>query len=80
MAKEILSENQLGAVSGGFENGEDIYSYYCTCEDWTCEVCRKKCSENCHICENGGVSRTVCRYCLNYDGFAKACRLGRALM
>lgn len=58
MANGILSDSELEIVTGGLENvGEDIYSYYGTCEDWTCEVCHKRCSDKCHICENGSISR-----------------------
>lgn len=78
MANGILSDSELEIVTGGLENvGEDIYSYYGTCEDWTCEVCHKRCSDKCHICENGSISRAVCRYCFNYDSSENLCKLGR---
>ena len=79
MANGILNDDELSGVSGGTETyAEDIYSYYSTCEDWTCAICRKRCIERCHICENGSISKAVCNLCLNYDHASGSCLLGKS--
>lgn len=82
MANGILSDDQLLKVSGGVDakDLEDISSNYSSCADWACASCRRSCPDKVHFCDNGGVSRTVCRYCLNYDSAAKECKIGRTVL
>lgn len=82
MGNGVLSDEQLLGVSGGADvkDTEDISSDYISCSDWVCRACRRPCADKIHICGNGGVSKTVCRYCHNYDTFAKNCRLGKTVL
>ncbi len=80
MAKGILSDDQLFNVSGGVDTAEDISSNYSSCGDWVCASCRRPCADKIHFCDYGGVSRTVCRYCRNYDPAGEVCKLGHAFI
>lgn len=82
MANGILSDDQLFNVSGGTDSTdtEDISSNYSSCGDWICASCRCPCADKIHLCNNGGISRTVCRYCLNYDLAGEVCRLGHSFI
>lgn len=79
MAKDILTDDQLMNITGGFTagDGEDISANFRSCKDWVCETCRKPCREKCHICDNGSISRTVCCFCSHYDKVGKICLLGK---
>lgn len=83
MANGILSDEQLFDVSGGTDSTayeKDISSNYRSCKDWVCKSCRRPCADKIHFCDNSGISRTVCRYCLNYDTAKEVCGLGHSFI
>lgn len=83
MGNGVLSDDKLFNIFGGADkptDTEDISSDYISCSDWVCRACGRPCADKIHICGNGGISKTVCRYCRNYDSFIKNCRLGKTVL